>query len=89
MSQQQPNFDPWTNSNQTLYGGGNALAVARARADVLGRAALIVRAHDQLEDAMSALATPVCPFLIEVARSRLATRMATTLTVTLTPPPSP
>ena len=46
MSQQQPNFDPWTNSNQTLWGAGNALAVARTRADALGRAALIVHAHE-------------------------------------------
>ena len=38
MSQQQPDFDPWTNSDQNLWGGGNALAVALARADVLARA---------------------------------------------------
>ena len=89
MSQQQPNSDPWTNSNQSQWGGGNALAVARARADVLDRAALIIRARARLEEAMAAPATRVRPFLIEVARSRLAKRMATTSTVTLTPPPSP
>ena len=89
MLQQQPDFDPWTNSNQSLCGGGNALAVARARADVLARAALIIRARAFLEEAISAPATPIRPFLIEVARFRLATRMATTSTVTLTPPPSP
>ena len=88
MSQQQPNSDPWTNSNQSPWGGGNALAVARARPDVLDRAALI-RARARLEEAMAAPATPVRPFLIEVARSRLVKRMATNLTVTLTPPPSP
>ena len=89
MSQQQPDSDPWTNLNQTLWGGRNALAVARARADVFGRAALIIRARALLEEAMSTPATPVRPFLIEVARSRLVKRMATTSTVTLTPPPSP
>ena len=89
MSQQQPDFDPWNNSNQSLWGGGNALAVARARADVLARAALIIRARAFLEEAILAPATPIRPFLIEVARFRLATRMATTSTVTLTPPPSP
>ena len=89
LSQQQPDFDPWTTSNQTLWGDGNALAVARARADVFGRAALIIRARALLEEAMSASVTPVRPFLIEVARSRLAKRMSTTSTVILTPPPSP
>ena len=89
MSQQQPDSDPWTNSNQTLWGGGNALAVARARADVLACGALIIRARALLEEAMSAPATPVRPFLIEVARSRLVSKIATTSTVTLTPPPSP
>ena len=89
MSQQQPDFDPWTNSDQNLWGGGNALAVARARADVLARAALIIRARAFLEETISAPATPIRPFLIEVARFLLATRMATTSTVTLTPPSSP
>ena len=89
MSQQQPDFDPWTNSNQSLWGGGNALDVARARADVLARAALIISARAFLEETISAPATPIRPFLIEVARFRLATRMATTSTVTLTPPSSP
>ena len=42
------------------------------RADVLDRAALIIRARARLEEAMAAPATPVRPFLIEVARSRLA-----------------
>ena len=45
MLTQQQDFDPWTNSNQSLWGGGNALAVAQARADVLVRAALIIRAR--------------------------------------------
>ena len=89
MSQQEPNSDPWTNSNKSSWGGGKAFAVARARADVLDRVALIIRARARLEEAMAALETPVRPFLIEVARSRLAKRMATTSTVTLTPPPSP
>ena len=89
MSQQQPNSDPWTNSNQSPWRGGNALVVARARADVLSRAAIIIRARALLEEALAAPATPVRPFLIEVARCRLAKRMATTSTVTLTPPPSP
>ena len=82
MSQQQPDSDPWTNSNQTLWIGGNALAVARAPADVFGRAALIIRARVLLEEAISVPATPVCHFLIKVARFRLAKRMATTSTVT-------
>ena len=86
MSQQQPDFDPWTNSKQTLCIGENALAVARA--DVLARAALIIRGRALLKEAMSALATLVRLFLIEVAGSRLAKRMATTSTMTLTPPPS-
>ena len=89
MSQQQPDFDPWTNSNQCLWGGGNALAVARARGDVLARAAFIIRARAFLEEAISAPATPIRSFFIEVARFRLATRMATTSTMTFTPPPSP
>ena len=63
MSQQQPDFDPWTNSNQSLLGGGNALVVARARDDALARAALIIRARALLEEAISAPATPVRPFL--------------------------
>ena len=86
---QQPPFDSWTNLNQNALGSGNALVVARARADVLVRAALIIRDRALLEDAMTAPATPVRHHLIEVVRSRLAERMATTSTVTLTPPPSP
>ena len=70
-------------------GGVNALAVARARADVFARTALIIRGRAQLDEAMAATATPVRQFLIDVACSRLAERMATTSTVTLTPPPSP
>ena len=89
MSQQQPEFDPWTNSNQTLCGGGNALAVVRARADALARDALIIRARALLEEAISAQATPVRLFIIELARSRLAKRMATNAMVTLTLPSSP
>ena len=89
MPQQQPNFDPWTNSNQSSWGGGNPLAVARAPADVFARTALIIRTRALLEEAMAAPATPVRQFLIEVARFRLAERMETTSTVTSTPPPSP
>ena len=89
MSHQQPDLDPWANSNQPSWGNGNWLAVARAQADVLARAALIIRAHAKLEEAIAAPSTPVRPFLIVVARSRLADTMATTSTVTLTPPHSP
>ena len=89
MSQQPLNSDPWTNSNQSPLDEGNALAVARALADVFARAALIIRARALLEVAMAASAAPVRPCLIEVARSRLAKRMATTSTVTLMRPPSP
>ena len=46
-------------SNQSLWGGGNALAVARARADVFARTALIIRVRALLEEAMAAPATPV------------------------------
>ena len=45
---------------------------------------LIICARVMLEEAIDAPATPVCPFLIEVARSRLAERMANTSTLTLT-----
>ena len=89
MPKQQPNSDPWTNWNQSSWGGGNALAVAGARADVLDRADFIIRARARLEKAMAGPATPVRPFVIDVARSLHAKRMATTSTVTLTPPPSP
>ena len=89
MSQQQPLFDSWTNSNQNAWGSENALVVARARADVLSLVALIIRDRALLEEAMTAPPTPVRNHLIEVARSRLADKMATTSTVTLTPPPSP
>ena len=89
MSQKQLNSDPWTNSNQSPWGGGNALAVARARADVFARTALIIRARALLEEAKAAPATPVRQLLIDVACSRLAENMATTSTVTLTPPSSP
>ena len=86
MLQQQQNSDSWTNSNQSSCDGENALAVARARTDVLDLAALIIRASALLDEAMAAPATPVRLYLIELARSR---KMATTLTVTLTPLPSP
>ena len=89
MSQQQPNSDLWTNTNQSSWDNGNALAVARVRADVLDRADLISRARARLEEAMAAPATLVRPFLIDVVRFRLAKRMVTTSTVTLTPLPSP
>ena len=78
MSQQQPLFDSWTNSNQNAWGSENALVLARARADVFTRAALIIRDRAVLEEAMTAPATPVLHHLIEVARSRLAEKMATT-----------
>ena len=35
MSHQQPDFDPWANSNQPSCGNGIWLTVARAQADVL------------------------------------------------------
>ena len=89
MSHQQPDLVPWANSNQPSWGNGNWLAVAQAQADVLARAALIIRARAKLEEAIAAPSTPIRPFLIVVARSRLANTMATTSTVTLTPPHSP
>ena len=89
MSHQQPDLNPWANSTQPSRGNGNRLAVARAQADVLARAALIIRARAKLEEAIAAPSTPVRSFLIVVARSRLADTMATTSTVTLTPPHSP
>ena len=72
-----------------LLGGKNALAVYRARTDVIGRANVIIRALSLLVEAMSAPATPVRFFLIEVARSRLAIRVALISTITLAPPHSP
>ena len=89
MSAQQPDLDPWANTNRPSWGNGNWLAVARVPADVLAHAALIIRARAKLEEAIAAPSTPVRPFLIVVARSRLADTMATTSTVTLTPPHSP
>ena len=89
MSQQQPNSDPMTNSNQCSWSGENALVVARARPDVCARAALIIRARALLKEAMTAPTTPVHPWLIAIARSRVAERMATTSIVIMTPPPSP
>ena len=89
MSYQQSDFDPWANSNQPTCGNKNWLAVAQAQADVLARAALIIRARAKLEEAITASSTPVRPVLIVVARSRLAETMATTSTVTLTSPHLP
>ena len=89
LLQQQPNVDPWNNSNQSQWGDKNARAVARVRADVFAPAALIIRVGALLEETMSASATQVRHLLIEVARSKLAKRMETTSTVTLTPPLSP
>ena len=67
-----------SNSSQTqTYGQtrirvkSNALAVARARADVFDLAAFIMCACAQLEKAMAAPATPI-RFVFEVAHSRLA-----------------
>ena len=62
MSQQQLNSDPWTNSNVSPWGGGNALAVTRARADVFARTALIICGRAQLDEVMAAQATPVRQF---------------------------
>ena len=59
MSQQQHNFDLWTNLNQSPWTGDNALVVARARTEVLSRFVLIFHAKAQLEDAMAARETPV------------------------------
>ena len=73
----------------TLIGKWEWLAVARVQADVLARAALIIRARAKLEEAIAAQSTPVRPFLIVVVRSRLANTMATTCTVTLTLPHLP
>ena len=89
MSAQQPDLDPWANSNRLSWDNGNWLAVARAQPDVLARAALTIRARSQLEEVIAAPSTPVRPFLIVVARSRLADTMAATSTMTLTPPHSP
>ena len=89
MSQQQLNSDPLTNLNQISWGKRNAYAVARAQFDVFARAALIIRARALFEEAMAAPATPVRPYLIEFARSRLEQTITTTSTMTLTPPPSP
>ena len=47
-------------------------APLRARADVLARAALISRGCAMLKEAMASPATPVCPYVIKVARFRLA-----------------
>ena len=54
------------------WGGGNALTVARARADVCARTALIICTRVLLENAMAAPVTPIRQFLIDVACSRLA-----------------
>ena len=89
MSAKQPNLDSWANSTRPSWGNGNWLAVARAQADVLSRAALIIRARAKLEETIAALSTLVRPFLIVVARSRFVDTMATTSTVTLTPPHLP
>ena len=86
MSQQQPNSDLLTNLNHTILLNGNALSVALARADVLARAALIIRACALLEDLMSAPATQVCRFLIKVSRFRFFEKMSTTIKVTFMPP---
>ena len=43
MSAQQQDLDTCANSNRPSWGNGNWLAVARAQADVLARAALIIR----------------------------------------------
>ena len=89
MSHQQPDLDPWANSNQISWGNGNWQVVARAQADVIVRAALIIRARSKLEEAIAAPSTLVRPFFIVVVCSRLAEIMATTSTVTLTPPHLP
>ena len=89
MSAQQPNLDLWGSLNRFSWGNGNFLAVARAQTDALATAALIIRDRAKLEEAIAAPSTPVHPFLIVVARSRIADTMATTSTVTLTPPHSP
>ena len=78
MSYYQQNFDSCTNSNQPLWGNGIGHTVARANADVLAHAALIICARAKLEEAIAAAATPVRPFLIKFARYRLPERMATT-----------
>ena len=87
MSQQQPDSDPKINSNQSLKNNGSAFAVAWVRSYVLARVGIIIRARAMLEEAIATLATIFRPNLIEVARSRLAKRMATTSTMALTTSP--
>ena len=64
------------NSNQSLWGGKTALAVARARADVLACAALIFRTRARLEEAMADPATQARLSQIKLARLRLAVVLA-------------
>ena len=89
MSHQQPNLDSWANCNQPSLVNGNWLSVAQAKADFIARAEFIIFARAKLDEAIAAPSTPVRPFLIVVARFRLANTMATTSTVTLTPPHLP
>ena len=70
MSLQQLNSDTWTNKNLSPWGGGNALAVSCAQANVYARTALIIRGRAQLDEAIAAPATPVSKFLINVAWCR-------------------
>ena len=53
-----------------------ALAVARARSDVLARAALIFRARARLKEAMADPATPARLSQIKLTRLRLAVELA-------------
>ena len=80
---------PWKNSNQSLWGGKKALAVARARTDVLARAAIIFRIRARLEEAMADPATPARLSQIKLTRLRLEVVLAWISFVILTPLHSP
>ena len=66
--------------------GKKALAVARARTDVLARAALIFRIRARLEQTIAASATPARLSQIKLTHLRLAVELAWTIFVFLTPP---
>ena len=65
---QQPNASNSSDlSSNLLFGGAagfRAMVEARARADVVARAAIIFRACARLEEAMAAATTPARPVLI-------------------------
>ena len=59
-----------------LMGGKMSLAVARARTDVLARAALIFRIRVRLEETMADPVTPARLAQIKLTRLRLAVELA-------------